>query len=90
MIRFVLVSGSPNKTPLTPANSLAPTTPNPLSSSVQQSSAMTPDAVLFDQIRQQFQNQMQLQEHFNNVIVAQQQSVKAETTEELLQRHGFR
>ena len=84
---LIFLAGTPNKTPLTPANSLAPTTPVP--QTVQQQSAMTPDAVLFDQIRQQFHNQMQLQEHFNN-IVAQQQSVKAETTEELLQRHGFR
>jgi len=79
------VADSPTKTPLTPTNSLAPTTP----ALHQQSSAITPDAVILEQIRQQFQNQMQLQEHFNN-LVAQQQKVKSETREELLQRHGFR
>ena len=81
----ISVADSPTKTPLTPTNSLAPTTP----ALHQQSSAITPDAVILEQIRQQFQNQMQLQEHFNN-LVAQQQKVKSETREELLQRHGFR
>ena len=52
---------------------------------------MTPDAIVFEQIRQQFQNQMQLQEHYNNLVAQhQQQAAKGETTEELLQRHGFR
>ena len=82
---YISVADSPTKTPLTPTNSLAPTTP----ALQQQSSAITPDAVILEQIRQQFQNQMQLQEHFNN-LVAQQQKVKSETREELLQRHGFR
>jgi len=81
------IADSPSKTPLTPANSLAPPTPG--LQLQQQSSAITPDAVILEQIRQQFQNQMQLQEHFNNLVAAQQK-VKSETREELLQRHGFR
>lgn len=87
---------SPSKTPLTPANSLAPLTP--LSTSMHQqhsSSTLTPaDAMILEQIRQQFQNQMQLQEHFNNIVSQQTQKAaaanKGETREELLQRHGFR
>ena len=80
------MTGSPSKTPLTPANSLAPPTPVPSLPAA----AMTPDAIVFEQIRQQFQNQMQLQEHYNNLVAQQQLAAKGETREELLQRHGFR
>jgi len=87
---YLSVADSPTKTPLTPTNSLAPPTPAPTTPALQQqSSAITPDVVILEQIRQQFQNQMQLQEHFNN-LVAQQQRVKQESRDELLHRHGFR
>ena len=81
-----MLSGSPLKTPLTPANSLAPTTPVPSSLP----SVMTPDAILFEQIRAQFQNQLQLQEHYNSLLAQQKQAAEGETHEELMKRHGFR
>ena len=102
---------SPTKTPLTPANSISVTPINP-------TTAITPDGLLFEQIRQQFTQLNLQQEHYNNLLQAQQQHQlveqngnlaatsatfrvgkamsldaggnKKETTEELIQRHGFR
>ena len=87
------VADSPGKTagaetPQTPTNSIAPAT-MPTTPGLQLSSAITPDVLILEQIRQQFQNQMQLQEHFNNLVAAQQKD-RPESREELLQRHGFR
>jgi hypothetical protein len=97
--------------PLTPANSISVTPINT-------TTAITPDGLLFEQIRQQFTQLNLQQEHYNNLLQAQQQHQnveqngnlaasanlrvgkamsldagnrgKVETTEELLQRHGFR
>ena len=111
---FFYISESPTlKTPLplTPANSISVTPINT-------TTAITPDGLLFEQIRQQFTQLNLQQEHYNNLLQAQQQNVteqngnlaassanlrvgkamsldagnrgKVETTEELLQRHGFR
>jgi len=103
---------SPTKTPLTPANSISVTPINT-------TTAITPDGLLFEQIRQQFTQLNFQQEQYNNLLQAQQQQQhpnveqngnlaasanfrvgkamsldagnrKVETTEELLQRHGFR
>ena len=109
--RFFSFSESPTKTPLTPANSISVTPINT-------TTAITPDGLLFEQIRQQFTQLNFQQEQYNNLLQAQQQqhpnveqngnlaasanfrvgkamsldagNRKVETTEELLQRHGFR
>lgn len=71
---------------LTPGNSLS-VTPQAMTS------GLTPDVLLFEQIRQQFQNHLQLQEQYQMMAQqeteAQQAAQTKETMEELMQRHGF-
>ena len=72
----------------TPANSMAQDSIESNGMIEVPPAGMMPDVVLFEKIRQQFQDQMKLQ--------AQQQlpesakATKQETQEELLARHGFK
>jgi hypothetical protein len=88
--RQVTPPDSPIKTPLTPANSLAPPTPVSM-----HNMSMNPNEYLMlQQISQQIQTQMHLNEQFGQMAASQQlnsdKTASRETREELMQRHGFR